>query len=263
MERGCRAARFLLANSFRDGRLCRTWKDGEAGRPGLLDDHAFLVAGLLDLYEAAADISWLEKAVALDAVIEERFEDKAGGGFFLAGDGGEELLVREKPLYDGAEPSGASVAVLNLLRLHEFTEKTAVSGAGGTRAPVRAARRLRATRFPSLRCCSRSIFPGRAEAVVVVLRGRGMEEAASLLSALHGVFAPNRTLSVVREGAEQEKAARIVPAAGGKTAAGGRATAYVCEGRACMAPTADPDELKAQVRSVRRLPPAPAPRQAP
>jgi uncharacterized protein YyaL (SSP411 family) len=264
VERGCRAARFLLANSFRDGRLCRTWKDGEAGRPGLLDDHAFLVAGLLDLYEAAADISWLEKAVALDAVIEERFEDKAGGGFFLAGDGGEELLVREKPLYDGAEPSGASVAVLNLLRLHEFTEKP--------RYRERAERALRYA-APTLAGNPLSLsemllaldfFLDEPKQVVVVLpRDGGMEEAASLLSALHGVFAPNRTLSVVREGAEQEKAARIVPAAGGKTAAGGRATAYVCEGRACMAPTADPDELKAQVRSVRRLPPAPAPRQAP
>jgi len=264
VERGCRAARFLLANSFRDGRLCRTWKDGEAGRPGLLDDHAFLVAGLLDLYEAAADISWLEKAVALDAVIEDRFEDKAGGGFFLAGDGGEELLVREKPLYDGAEPSGASVAVLNLLRLHEFTEKP--------RYRERAERALRYA-APTLAGNPLSLsemllaldfFLDEPKQVVVVLpRDGGMEEAASLLSALHGVFAPNRTLSVVREGAEQEKAARIVPAAGGKTAAGGRATAYVCEGRACMAPTADPDELKAQVRSVRRLPPAPAPRQAP
>jgi uncharacterized protein YyaL (SSP411 family) len=87
VERARRAARFLLGNSLRDGRLYRTWKDGEARHPGLLDDHAFLVAGLLDLYEASADLTWLEEAVALDAVVEERFEDRERGGFFLRGTG--------------------------------------------------------------------------------------------------------------------------------------------------------------------------------
>jgi uncharacterized protein YyaL (SSP411 family) len=76
------------------------------------------------------------------------------------------------------------------------------------------------------------------------------EVAAPLLSAFRGRFVPNRVLSVVREGQEQEEAARIIPLVRGKAAAGGRATAYVCEERTCMTPTGNPAELMRQVGSV-------------
>ncbi len=255
VERACRAARFLLEHSFRGGRLHRTWKDGEARHPGLLEDHAFLVAGFLDLYEASADPAWLGEAVALDAVIEKRFEDKARGGFFLTGDGHEELLVREKPMYDGAEPSGTSVAALNLLRLHEFTTD-----------PRYRERAEKAFRYASPTLKSNPIalsemllaldfLLDRPKQVVVVLpRGAGKDGAAPLLSALRDRFVPNRVLSVVREGQEQEEAARIIPLVRGKEAAGGRATAYVCEERTCLPPTTDPAELMKQVGTVRPLP---------
>ena len=256
VERACRAARFLLENAFRGGRLHRTWKDGEARHPGLLEDYAFLVAGFLDLYEASADLAWLEEAVAMDAVLADRFEDKDRGGFFLTGDGHEELLVREKPMYDGAEPAGTSVAVLNLLRLHEFTTD-----------PQYRARAEKAFRYaaPTLRSNPISLSEmllaldfllDRPKQVVVVLpRGAGKDEAAPLLSAFRDRFVPNRVLSVVREGQEQEKAARIIPLVRGKEAVGGRVTAYVCEGRTCMPPTGNPAELLRQVGTVHPLPP--------
>ena len=256
VERACRAARFLLENAFRGGRLHRTWKDGEARHPGLLEDYAFLVAGFLDLYEASADLAWLEEAVAMDAVLADRFEDKDRGGFFLTGDGHEELLVREKPMYDGAEPAGTSVAVLNLLRLHEFTTD-----------PHYRARAEKAFRYaaPTLRSNPISLSEmllaldfllDRPKQVVVVLpRGAGKDEAAPLLSAFRDRFVPNRVLSVVREGQEQEKAARIIPLVRGKEAVGGRVTAYVCEERTCMPPTGNPAELLRQVGTVHPLPP--------
>ena len=255
VERASRAARFLLENAFRGGRLHRTWKDGEARHPGLLEDHAFLVAGFLDLYEASADLAWLEEAVAMDAVLADRFEDKDHGGFFLTGDGHEELLVREKPMYDGAEPAGSSVAVLNLLRLHEFTTD-----------PKYRARAEKAFRYaaPTLKSNPTSLSEmllaldfllDRPKQVVVVLpRGAGNDEAAPLLSVFRDKFVPNRVLSVVREGQEQEKAARIIPLVRGKEAVGGRVTAYVCEGRTCMPPTSDPAELLQQVGTVHPLP---------
>jgi hypothetical protein len=255
VERACRAARFLLENAFRGGQLHRTWKDGEARHPGLLEDHAFLVAGFLDLYEASADLAWLEEAVAMDAVLADRFEDKDHGGFFLTGDGHEELLVREKPMYDGAEPAGSSVAVLNLLRLHEFTTD-----------PQYRARAEKAFRYaaPTLKSNPTSLSEmllaldfllDRPKQVVVVLpREAGKDESAPLLSVFRDKFVPNRVLSVVREGQEQEKAARIIPLVRGKEAVGGRVTIYVCEERTCMPPTSDPAELLRQVGTVHPLP---------
>jgi len=256
VEQACRAARFLLENAFRDGRLHRTWKDGEARHPGLLEDHAFLVAGFLDLYEASADLAWLEEAIAMDAILADRFEDKDRGGFFLTGDGHEELLVREKPMYDGAEPAGTSVAVLNLLRLHEFTTD-----------PHYRARAEKAFRYaaPTLRSNPISLsemllaldflLDRPKQVVVVIPRGAGKDEAAPLLSAFRGRFVPNRVLSVVREGQGQEEVARIVPSVRGKVAVGGRATAYVCEERTCMPPTTNPAELQQQVGTVHPLSP--------
>jgi len=250
VERACRAARFLLENAFRSGRLYRSWKDGEARHPGLLEDHAFLVAGFLDLYEASADLAWLEEAISMNAILTSRFEDKDRGGFFLTGDGHEELLVREKPMYDGAEPAGTSVAILNLLRLHEFTTdpryrtqaENAFRYAEPTlkRNPISLSEMLLALDF---------FIDIPKQVVIVIPRETGKDEAALLLSAFRASFVPNRVLSVVREGQEQEMAARIIPLVRGKAAVGGRATAYVCEGRTCRTPTGNPVELLQQVGS--------------
>src|SRR6266508_733254 len=103
-----------------EGRLRRSFKDGQARHDSYLDDYAFLVAGLLDLYEATGRPRWLREAIALDREIEKHYEDKAGG-YFMTSDDHEALLAREKPAHDGAEPSGNSVQALNLLRLHELT----------------------------------------------------------------------------------------------------------------------------------------------
>src|SRR5512142_2819666 len=116
-----RAAEFVLGRMVKDGRLQRTWRAGEAGVPAFLDDHAFVAQGLLDLFEATFDVRWLEAALDLSERLEALFGDPAGGGWFTTATDHERLLAREKPTHDGAEPSGASVAVLNALRLHAFT----------------------------------------------------------------------------------------------------------------------------------------------
>jgi uncharacterized protein YyaL (SSP411 family) len=251
VERACQAARFLLEHAFQGGRLYRTWKDGEARHPGLLEDHAFLVAGFLDLYEASADLAWLEEAVAMNTILTDRFEDKECGGFFLTGDGHEELLVREKPLYDGAEPAGTSVAILNLLRLHEFTTdpryRTRAENALRYAAPTLMSNPIS---LSEMLLALDFLLDRPKQVVVIIPRGAGKEQAAPLLSAFRGRFVPNRILSVVQEGQEQENVARIIPLVRGKVAIGGRATAYVCEERTCMTPTGNPVELLQQVGSA-------------
>ncbi|HWP67024.1 MAG TPA: thioredoxin domain-containing protein, partial [Candidatus Limnocylindria bacterium] len=100
--RAARAADFVLTRMRVNGRLRRSWKDGEARHEAYLDDYAFLIAGLLDLYEATGERRWLDEAVALDRVLEAHYEDRAAGGFFMTSDDHETLLVREKPGSDGA-----------------------------------------------------------------------------------------------------------------------------------------------------------------
>ena len=100
-----------------DGRLLRTWKDGQARLPAYLEDHAYLLEALLTLYECTFDPRWYREAVALGDTIIERFSDPERGGFFTTADDHEQLAARRKDLEDTPIPSGNSAAAFGLLRL--------------------------------------------------------------------------------------------------------------------------------------------------
>ena len=223
-----------------------------ARQTAYLDDYAFLIAGLLDLYEADGDLRWLEEASALDVVLERDYEDISRGGFFRTAADQVSLLTREKPTYDGAEPSGNSVAVHNLLRLHELTTDDRyrvraerafqVFGAMLAERPSAVSEMLLAVDYH---------LDTPKEFVLVVSDGR--DDAAPFLAELRARFLPNRILTIVAEGVELERHARVVPLLDGKTARDGRATAYVCENRICDLPTTDPAVFATQIATVQPL----------
>ncbi len=115
------SARFILTRVFKENKLHRSYKDGEPRHNGYLEDYAFFTAALLDLYDATHDAKWLEKAIELDAILEEKFEDLENGGFFMTAHDHEVLIARQKNSSDGALPGGNSVAVLCLFRLAGYT----------------------------------------------------------------------------------------------------------------------------------------------
>jgi uncharacterized protein len=125
VNQAARAARFILDHLYVNTRLLRSYKDGKGRHNGYLEDYAFFIAALMDLYEADHDMMWLEKAIELDGILEKDFEDRSNGGFFMTGIHHEELIAREKPYADTAVPSGNSIQTLNLLRLHAFTNDDA------------------------------------------------------------------------------------------------------------------------------------------
>ena len=104
-----------------DGRLLARWRDGDAAHPGKLDDYAFLAYGLLELYSATFDASYLTRAVGLADCLLKLFFDGERGGFYPYASDGEQLLTRTKEAYDGAMPSGNSIAALVLFRLSRLT----------------------------------------------------------------------------------------------------------------------------------------------
>ncbi|MFN2427948.1 MAG: thioredoxin domain-containing protein [Candidatus Binatia bacterium] len=246
-----RAAGFVLGNMRANGRLLRSHKDGAAQHNAYLDDYAFFIAALLDLYETTGDTRWLREAVALDDVLARHYEDEQGGGFFMTSDDHEELLAREKPGYDGAEPSGNSVQALNLLRLHELTTNDAYRKraertlkAFGTilgRAPAALSEMLLAVDF---------LTDAPKEIIIVAPESRS--EARPFLDHLRANFLPNRVVVVVPESALQAHI-DLVPLVEGKVAQDGRTTAYVCERRVCELPTSDPATFAKQIAKVKPL----------
>jgi len=247
------AANFILEKLYRDGRLYRSYKDGKAHHNAYLDDYAFLTTALLDLYEATFELPWLQRAIVLDRTLERFYEDKQHGGFFMTSNDHETLLAREKPTYDGAEPSGNSVTVLNLLRLHEFTtddryrqraEKALQAFSGTLQAqPTALSEMLLALAFH---------LDMPKEIIIVTPEGQ-RQSAEPLLAQLRPTFLPNRVVSVVSQGDELDRHATIIPLLKHKRALQNRATAYVCEQGFCELPTHDPAVFARQIATVDSL----------
>lgn len=122
LEAAAKAADFVLTHLVRnDGRLLARYRAGDAAYPGYLDDYAFFIWGLLELYSSSGKPQHLKNALHFQEELERLFMDEEGGGYFLTGSDAEELLFRPKESYDGALPSGNSITALNLLRLARLT----------------------------------------------------------------------------------------------------------------------------------------------
>jgi uncharacterized protein YyaL (SSP411 family) len=253
VDAAARAAEFVVTKMRVGGKLMRSFKDGRgAGAPlGYLEDYAFVAAGLFDLYEASFDARWLREALALVAATEALFADGERGGWFMTSDRHEKLLARERPSYDGATPSGTSVAMMNALRAATFT--------GEERWRVVADRALASYRGlmaerPLAMTDALLALDYRTDAVreiaIVWPAGAGDEAkaAAPLLAVLRRTFVPNRVVAAGAEGADVAAAATFVE---GKRAAGGRATAYVCDRGRCELPTGDPRVFARQLGKSR------------
>ncbi len=250
-RRAERTAEFVLTRMSEDGRLKRSFRGGRARIEAYLDDYAFMIAGLLDLYEATGKPRWLREAIALDAALEKHYEDPAGG-YFMTADDHEKLLAREKPSYDGAEPSGNSVQALNLLRLSELTTQDRhreradhllrAFGMRLTESPTSLSELLLAVDF-------RLDVP--KEVVIVTPRSRA--DAEPFLARLRTAFLPNRVLAVAVAGADQKDQEKLVSLLQDKVPQSGKATAYVCEGGICKLPTTDPAVFARQIRETRPL----------
>jgi len=240
------AAGFLL-DTMRDDdeRLLHRYRDGEAGIRAHLDDYAFLVWGLLELYETSFDTRWMEAAVDLTEECLDHFEDTDRGGFYLTPDDGEELIVRQKEVSDGAIPSGNSVLLRNLLRLARMTGRTeweetaaalhAWAGKQVNSRPGSFTALLMGTQF------------ALGDAREVVLAGdSGDEDWTSLVSAVRSVYAPN-TVVLHRPPGDAPAITRLAPFTEAQTPLDGRPAAYVCRNFACDAPTTDAEELATSI----------------
>lgn len=244
-----RAAEYVLTRMMRNGRLLRTGRAGRAHTPGYLDDHAFMIEALLNLYEATFEAKWLDRAEALNELVQRHFRDEHGGGFFFTADDAEALLVRAKDASDGAIPSGNSVQMMNLLRLAVLLDRQDLVGeaerllrAFGGRLkeqPFQSERLLAAVDF---------LFRGPREiAFVGTSAGRGRLDA--LVQAAWQTYVPNLVTAGLT-GTEEDGGTRLrrrIPLLAGKQPLPGGAAAYVCRDYACQAPTDDPAELRGQI----------------
>ncbi|MFH0977032.1 MAG: thioredoxin domain-containing protein [Spirochaetota bacterium] len=222
-----------------DGRLLHRWRDGEAAFRATIDDYAFLIWALIELYEATFDAKYLSQALDLNREQVAHFLDSEAGGFFFTPDDGEELLIRQKHVYDGALPSGNSVAMLNLIRLARMTADTKLEDMA---VKLGSAASGRVGQFPAghtqlLSALSFAIGPSKE----VVLTGiPDSTEMQNMLQLLRSRFIPEMVVLVKYADSGIEKPAPFLSAFSTEE---GKAMAYVCSKNTCAQPTSDPEEM--------------------
>jgi uncharacterized protein len=239
-EAAGRAAEFLATRMYSDGSgyLMRRFREGEAAIPGFLDDYAMAAQGLLDLYEAQFDVRHLQLAIRLTEKQRELFEDRNHGAFFSTDARDSSLVMMVKEDYDGAEPSGNSVAALNLLRLARMTGRAdfresaerllAAFGPRLIAMPVALPQMLAACEF----------FLSEPREIVLV-GGKGAPDTEALAETIHHHFLPNGVLMLVDSEETRAFLKAGNPAIQAMTTLEGRAAAYVCRNYACQLPVAE------------------------
>lgn len=229
-----RAAEFLRANVWRDGRLLATCKDGRAHLDAYLDDHAFLLAALLELMQAEFRLADLHWAIELADALLERFEDRAHGGFYFTGHDHEALIARTRTIHDNAVPSGNAVAAFALQRLAHLSGQTRYAAAARRclqrlHAQAQASPAGMATSLVALEEC---LHPP----TLIVLRGPAAE-VHDWRKRLAGCMRPDMVVIAPDEPAD------ALPAMLGRPAGPG-VNAWICSGVTCLPPVSDWTELE-------------------
>ncbi|MGH9402376.1 MAG: thioredoxin domain-containing protein [Terriglobia bacterium] len=243
------AADFILgAMRTPDGDLLHRYRDGQAAAEGHLDDYAFMVWGLIELYETRFDARNLEVALALTDIMLHHFWDSERGGFYFTGKNQEEVLIRSKEIYDGAVPSGNSVALLNLLRLSSLTGRPELAETASKLASVFAGP-LRQAPSAYTQWMTGLDFAEGPSYEVVISGDPETEDTQAMLRALRSVYLPRKVVILRPPGEAGEKIARLAPYTREQISLGGKATAYVCQNHSCKLPTSDVDQMIENLRT--------------
>jgi uncharacterized protein YyaL (SSP411 family) len=237
-----RAAGFVLTHMRKDDELLHRYRGGEAGIPAKVDDYAFLIWGLNELYENTFDVAYLQTAVELNKELIERFWDEKNGGLFFTPDGDDELFVRMKEVYDGAIPSGNSVAMLNFIRLGRLTADPDLERRAAT---IGRAFHEQVSRGPSAHALLLSALDfgiGPSYEVVIVGESDGTD-TREMQRALNAVYVPNKVVLLKPSEESSPKISEIATFTKAHMAIDGKATAYVCRNYTCDLPTTDREQM--------------------
>ena len=236
-----KAVTFIQNNLFpQNQKLLHRFREGEAGLPAHIDDYAFLIAGLLDLYEAVFNVKYLKSALRLQQMQIDSYWDNENGGFFFTSKDGEKLLIRQKEIYDGAIPSGNSISLLNLLRLGRIT--------GNTELEEKADKLIKAfsVQVSSSPMAFTQFLNGADFALgptkeTVVVGKDGSPETQKMLNLIREKFIPGKILLFkdidnpeISEIAEFTKELNMID---------GKTTIYICENYNCKMPATDLESL--------------------
>ena len=241
-EAAAKAVDFVLKRLRKpDGRLLHRYRDGDAAIHGNLDDYAFLIWGLIELYETTFEASYLEAALELNEFMVKHFWDEEAGGLYFSPDDGEALIVRKKEYYDGAVPSGNAVAMWNMLRLGRITANPRLEERGIDIGRVFS---KAVKQFPSAYTqfmVALDFATGPCYEVVIVGQSEA-KDTKEMLNALARFFTPH-VVALFRPAVNSAEIDGLAGYLTSYQSLNNKATAYVCTNFTCKAPTTDVEKM--------------------
>jgi hypothetical protein len=234
------AVDFIMTQLHSQGRLQHRWREGESAIEGNLDDYAYLIWGLLELYQATFQAEYLKAALKLNQTLTKHFWDNEEGGYYFTPDHAPQILVRQKEAYDTALPSGNSVQQMNLERLYLLT------GENNFRETSESLEKyfsptMKQTPAAFTMFLSAIMFQTSPSFEVTILGEKDSLDTQGMLKALQKEYLPQVVL--VLKSSSDDLIKELIPSLENKTMVGNQATAYVCGDGTCQAPVNTPEEL--------------------
>ncbi len=238
-----RAADFILSDMRRqDGRLLHRYRGGQAGIPAFADDYAFFIWGLLELYETNFNVNYLRTALDLNNEMIKHFWDNQNGGFYFTADDAEDLIVRQKEVYDGAIPSGNSVAALNLFRLARITADPELEEKANKTMLAFSTEVKKMPAGYTQMMIGLSFGIGPAYEIIIAGNPRAVD-TRDMLNTLRRHFIPNKIVLLIPTDEKTPEITRIAKFTEHQSGIGGKATAYICRDYTCKMPVTDTKEM--------------------
>jgi uncharacterized protein YyaL (SSP411 family) len=236
LERARQLCDFLLMSLRTDnGTLYHRFSDGEAAITGTIDDYAFLTWGLLELYEAGFETRYLKTALEITETMISHFWDIEAGGFFFTSDIAEKLLVRQKVVYDGALPSGNSVALMNLIKLARITASPELEEMAQRMALVFSGAVSSSPAMHTHFLCGLGFLLGPSREIVVA-GSANTQSSNEMVKALRDNFFPDKVLIFKDTDDQSNTLPDLAPFIKDMNAPPGKTFAYVCDSNRCRAP---------------------------
>ena len=236
-----KSAQFILKNlTDNNGRLLKRYRNGNAGVDAHLDDYAFFIWGLLELYEATFNVTYLTEAIQLSNIMVDEFWDVTNGGFFLGGESSEKLIVRAKTGYDGAMPSGNSVAAMNCSKLNRITGETKWAEISD-KIFITFSNEIQKTPSGYASMVNAFLFNTDNPKEIVIVGSGKDSDTISAIEKIKSEYVPNKVIIFKDTDDELNKLSPLAKWTVTQETIDEKTTYYICQDFACKIPTTDLD----------------------
>lgn len=248
-KRAIQASQFIESKlSTEQGRLLARYRDGDASFQGYIDDYAFYIWGLHELYMATGDFSYLKRATELIQAAIQLFWDQEAGAFFFNASDSEQLFVRSKEFYDSALPSGNSVMAYNLIRQYRLTGDAHMEEYFDRLVSVMASSVHHYPAGYSFFLCAMEMVTAPAQEVVLV-QGNNTEEYNQMKELVQSSYLPNAVI-VYKEMETEAQLNEMTPAHKDKVAIEQKSTFYLCQNFACQQPVQSTSDVSKLLKEL-------------